>query len=106
MSAARVLVCSSRIEPLGNVVIEAFSAGIPVVASAIQGPEELLDGTRDGLLAPVEDDFILTAKIGDILESSALAHELGDNARKRFEAEFSEKIVLAKWDRFFARQAS
>ncbi len=45
LAACDLLVCSSRYEPLGNVVLEAFSAGCPVVAAAAAGPVELISGT-------------------------------------------------------------
>ncbi|MBS1027491.1 glycosyltransferase [Gluconobacter albidus] len=100
LRACDVLVCPSRIEPLGNVVIEALSAGVPVVASRIQGPQEILEGTQDGLLATVEDEKDLAAQIGSVLESSVLAQKLAANGRTRFEREFSQNVVMARWSAF------
>src|SRR5271166_2069712 len=42
LAASDLLVCPSRHEPLGNVVIEAWSARRPVVAAASEGPTELI----------------------------------------------------------------
>ena len=53
LAAADLLVCPSRVEPLGNVVIEAWSARRPVVAAASDGPRELITPGRDGLLVPL-----------------------------------------------------
>ncbi|EHH69362.1 glycosyltransferase [Gluconobacter morbifer] len=100
LRACDVLVCPSRIEPLGNVVIEALSAGVPVVGSAIQGPREILEGTEDGLLAPVEDDVRLAEQIGRVLEDKALNRRLRRNGRMRFEREFAQDIVMARWSAF------
>jgi len=100
LKACDVLVCPSRIEPLGNVVIEAMSAGVPVVGSAIQGPQEILENTQDGLLAPVEDASAFARQIGSILEDTALASILRRNGRERFEREFSEDVVMARWSAF------
>lgn len=105
LKACDLLVCPSRIEPLGNVVIEAFSAGRPVVAADIQGPHELIAGTRDGLLAPVEDDKALACRIRDVLGSPTLATELGRNGRTRYEREFSAPTVLARWAHFLRHEA-
>lgn len=105
LAACDMLVCPSRIEPLGNVVIEGFSAGKPVIGSAIQGPEELLTGTEDGLLFPVEDDRTLADRIGAVLGDETLSQNLGRNARARFEREFSAPTVLARWNDFFDRIA-
>ncbi|GLQ60177.1 glycosyl transferase [Gluconobacter japonicus] len=100
LRACDVMVCPSRIEPLGNVVIEGLSAGAPVVGSAIQGPQEILAGTEDGLLAPVEDAEAFASQIGAILEDAALARRLRQNGRARFEREFAESVVMAKWSEF------
>ncbi len=106
LKACDLLVCPSRIEPLGNVVIEALSAARPIVASAIQGPEEVLSGTEDGLLSPVEDPQALAEAIGRVLETPELAERLARNGRARFEREFSAPTVLARWDAFLSAMAS
>lgn len=103
LKACDVFVCPSRIEPLGNVVIEAFSAGRPAVAAAIQGPQEIIEGTRDGLLAPVEDTRALAGRICEILDDPSVARELSVNGRARYEREFSAQTVLARWDTFLAQ---
>ncbi|GBR06539.1 glycosyltransferase [Gluconobacter cerinus NRIC 0229] len=100
LRACDVMVCPSRIEPLGNVVIEGLSAAVPVVGSAIQGPQEILSGTEDGLLAAVEDAEAFSAQIGNILEDKALAQRLRHNGRARFEREFAQDVVMARWSEF------
>ncbi|GBR53361.1 glycosyltransferase [Neokomagataea thailandica NBRC 106555] len=100
LRACTLLVCPSRIEPLGNVVIEALSAQVPVVASAIQGPQEILAGTEDGLLAQVEDDHALAAHMGQIFDDTHLAEKLAANGRARFEREFAEGVVMEQWSNF------
>ena len=62
LAAADLLVCPSRHEPLGNVVIEAWSARRPVVAAAADGPRELIISGRDGLLVPPEDPSALARR--------------------------------------------
>ncbi|HEY2419299.1 MAG TPA: glycosyltransferase [Steroidobacteraceae bacterium] len=57
-----LFVCPSRREPLGRVVLEALDAGVPVVASATDGPSELL-GRYGGDLVPVGDVDALAARL-------------------------------------------
>ncbi|MGA9866288.1 MAG: glycosyltransferase, partial [Acetobacteraceae bacterium] len=59
LATADVLACPSRHEPLGNVVIEGWSARTPVVAAAAQGPAELIAPGRDGMLVPKDDPAAL-----------------------------------------------
>ncbi len=92
-----LLACPSRHEPLGNVVIEAFSAGRPVVAADAAGPLELIVRDRDGLLVPREDPSALAAAISDVLADRALAARLALAGRARYEAEHAEASVVALW---------
>ena len=48
LANADLLVCPSLHEPLGNVVIEAWSAGLPVVATASDGPAALIEDESVG----------------------------------------------------------
>ncbi len=103
LAAADLLVCPSRHEPLGNVIIEAFSARLPVVAAAAQGPAELITGGADGILTPPEDAAALAAAIDAVLRDPSLASRLGQAGRARYEAEFAAEPVLARWHGFLSR---
>jgi glycosyltransferase involved in cell wall biosynthesis len=100
LAAADLLVCPSRHEPLGNVVIEAWSAGRPVIAAAAEGPRELIRTGSDGLLTAKEDPRALAEAVASVLENPRLAGALASAGRARFEAEFAEALVLARWRRF------
>ena len=100
LAAADIVACPSRHEPLGNVIIEAFSARLPVVAAAAQGPLELITDGVDGLLAPIDNPEALAAAIGAVLDDPALAVRLAAAGRARFEAEFALAPVLARWRAF------
>ncbi len=101
LAAADVLVCPSRHEPLGNVVIEAWSAGRPVVAAASEGPRELLTDT-DGVLVPIEDPAALADAIDLVFQDPTQAAALTQAGRRRFETEFAEAPVVAQWQAFLA----
>lgn len=100
LAAADLLVCPSRQEPLGNVVLEAWSASRPVVAAEAAGPAELIAPGRDGLLVPVEDPTALAEAIRAVLDDPPRAAMLARNGRARYEADFAEAPVLAKWRSF------
>ena len=105
LRAADAFVCSSRVEPLGNMVIEAWSAGCPLVAVAADGPAELLHDGADGLVVPHEDPAALAGAIRRVLEDRALAARLAAAGRARFEGEFAAACVVAQWRRFLAATA-
>jgi glycosyltransferase involved in cell wall biosynthesis len=102
LAAADVFVCPSRHEPLGNVVIEAWSARRPVVAAAAQGPSELITPNRDGILTPPEDPQALAAAIAAMLDDPARATAVAEAGRLRYETDFAEAPVVARWRRFLA----
>jgi glycosyltransferase involved in cell wall biosynthesis len=103
MATADMLVCPSRIEPLGNVVIEAWARNLPVVAAASDGPAWLISDGLNGLLAPVEDHAALGDAIARLGADRELAANLATAGRKRFEAEFTEDSVVTQFIDLFDR---
>lgn len=102
LAAADVLVCPSRSEPLGNVVLDAFSACRPVVASMAEGPRALIESGRTGVLVAGELAIALAAGIEGVLQRPAHAEAMAQAARARYEAEFAEAPVIARWRNFLA----
>ena len=100
--AADVCVFPSRYEPLGNVVIQAWAHGLPVVAAASQGPRALIEDGRDGLLVPIDDPAALAEGVRRLLAEPKLAARLAERGRARVAAEFSEAAVVALWKTLFA----
>lgn len=58
-----LFILPSRVEPFGLVVTEAMAAGVPVVATRIDGPREILLDGELGLLCDNEDPHALAAVI-------------------------------------------
>ena len=106
LKAADLFVCSSRVEPLGNVVLEAWSAGCAVVAADADGPRELIRPGIDGLVCPREDAVALAEAIRTVLGDITLARRLAAAGRARFAAEFAAAPVLAQWRRFLGDVAA
>ena len=97
LKAADLFVCSSRHEPLGNMILEAFSAGRPVLAARAEGPIELIRPGQDGILVPINDTPALAAAARILIADPAARAALAAAGRQRFEAEFSEAVVTAAW---------
>ncbi len=100
LAACDVLVCSSRHEPLGNTVIEGWSAARPVVATSVQGPSELIASGVTGVLVPPEDPRALADGVLSVLEDRHFAAALARAGRARFVESFAEAPVLAQWRGF------
>ncbi len=102
LAASTLLACPSRSEPLGNVVLDAFSAGRPVVASIAEGPRALIESGRTGVLVAGDSAIALAAGIESVLQRPAQAAAMAEAARARYEADFAEAPVVARWRDFLA----
>jgi glycosyltransferase-like protein len=75
-AAADVLAFPSTKEGWGLAVLEAMSAGLPVVASDLPVFGEYLTSGRDALLVPVDDAPALAAALAEVLDDPELAASL------------------------------
>ena len=96
-----VFCASSRHEPLGNMVIEAWAHGKPVVAQASQGPVQLIKSGETGLLSKLEDASALACDLRKVLDDGVLSETLSSKGREAFEASFTEDVVVNKYKAFF-----
>lgn len=56
---ADAFVCPSRHEPLGNVILEAWTHRVPVLSTCNEGASQLIMPGRNGLLAPIANPVAL-----------------------------------------------
>lgn len=101
--AADLCVYPSREEPFGNVVVEAWSVGTPIVTTASTGPAWLVRKDEDAILTPVDDVEALAAGIRSVLSSKALAERLVAAGRRRISEEFSEKPIVRRYIDLFEK---
>lgn len=101
-AAADVCLFPSRFEPLGNVVIQSWAHGLPVVAAASKGPAGLIHDDEDGLLFPIDDADALAAGVRRLLDDPMRRIRLIQNGHARVEAEFGEAAVVERWKTLFA----
>lgn len=87
-----LLVCPTLwAEPFGLTVIEAMGAGIPVIASNIGGPAELIDNENNGLLVPPADALEFSKAIAICIQAPERAKQMGKHARRVFEECYTEQ---------------
>ena len=101
MQACDLFVCSSRHEPLGNIVLEAWATGKPVVAAAAAGPVSLIGDNEAGYLVPLEDAGALANGILEVSRDTSLATRLAAEGGARFERDYTEDAVVARYLSFF-----
>ena len=67
MAAADVLAMVSRVEPLGQVALEALAVGRPVVATAVGGAREVVPDRGPGRIVDPLDPASIAAALEDVL---------------------------------------
>jgi glycosyltransferase involved in cell wall biosynthesis len=93
LRAADVFVLPSLSEGSGSVsLIEALQAGIPVIATGVDGiPEDVVDG-ESGLLVPPRDAAALCDALAKLLRDPSLRARLASAARETYEQRFSADV--------------
>jgi len=83
LRAARALVLPSEWEAFGLVLLEAMVAGTPIVASAVGGVPDVLDGGRVGRLVPYGDPNALASALRSVVEDPRETDRLCAAGRER-----------------------
>ena len=84
-----VFAMASRYEGLPCAIVEAMSAGLPVVATAVNAVPDVVIAGETGLLAPPGMPDLLGRAIGHLLDNPAYAARLGAAGRERLGEELS-----------------
>jgi glycosyltransferase involved in cell wall biosynthesis len=83
-SASDVFTLPSVFEGFGIVIIEAFRASLPVIASNIEGPKEIISNGINGLLFAPKDHLALSRLILKLYESTKLRSTIGVEGYKSY----------------------
>jgi starch synthase (maltosyl-transferring) len=101
LAAADLLVLASHWEGMPNVVLEAMAARRPVVATAVEGSEDLVTPGQSGWLVTPRDP----AALGQALLEAALdpdrRYRYGAAGRARVEAEFAVEGMVTAYERLW-----
>jgi glycosyltransferase involved in cell wall biosynthesis len=76
-------------EPFGRAVAEGMAMGVPVAATAVGGPGELLADGREGLLLPPREPGAWATALEPLIEQRELREAMGKAARERAVRELS-----------------
>lgn len=98
-----VFVLPSLAEGISNTILEAMSTGLPVLATAVGGNVELVEPGVTGTLVPAADSAQLGAALLAYLADPALARRHGHDGRQRVEQRFSLAVMVARYERMYAR---
>lgn len=90
---------TSRSEGMPLAVLEAWAAGIPVIASRVGGLPEMVDHGRTGLLFDQEDEEGLAGLLVSLVGDPARARGLAEQGRREVEAKYSLRGMAEAYHR-------
>jgi glycosyltransferase involved in cell wall biosynthesis len=88
-------------EPLGNVILEAWSLQKPVISAASEGPRWLIDHGNTGLLCEPLNAADMAAKIEQAQRNPALLKSLAENGHAKWTDSFSRDVICRQYADFF-----
>jgi glycosyltransferase involved in cell wall biosynthesis len=97
-----LLTLPSYSEGLPVIVLEAFAAGVPVVATAVGGCPEVVVDQDNGFLVPPGDAGELHAAIRRLIEQPERARQMGQAGRSHVREHFTFAAQAESYRRLFA----
>jgi len=104
LSQYDLLVVPSRMESFGIVVLEAYDAKIPVIASNVPGLNEIVQDKKTGLLFESNNAECLSQKIIDIISDSELRDSLIMQGKEFVNGYFTSSDLLRQYCQFYGIQ--
>lgn len=101
MRTADLFVCPSRHEGLGSIVPEAWHNRCPIVATRSQGPGELIDHGRTGLLVDIDDVDALSTAIERVLTDEKLQNRLIQAQYDEYEQHYRSTLIVERYIKLF-----
>ncbi|MEX0727780.1 MAG: glycosyltransferase [Planctomycetaceae bacterium] len=103
LKASSMLVLPSLWEGMPNVVLEAMAAGVPVIASDVEGVRELIAADRTGIVVPLRDSNRLAWEIQRLRTEPQHAASLGAASQAFVSEHFTWDAVLERYTQLYRR---
>jgi len=98
LAASDVFVLPSLYEGMPNVVLEALAAGLPVVATAVDGTPELVQHEQTAWLVPASDSDALREGLLALLDDPSRRHRLAAAGRAHVREHFDLETVVDRFE--------
>lgn len=102
LAATDVFCMPSRHEPLGNVVLEAWSLGLPVVSSRSEGPSWFMRDGDNGLMVDIDDIDGYANAFQRLRTDKALCKTLIAGGNHSLDHQFSKKAIADQYIDLFS----
>lgn len=106
LPGAEIFVHPALDDPFPTVVLEAMAAGLPVVATTVDGIPEMIASGRHGLLVPASDASALALALNQLLANADARAALGAEARRVALERFSAAVWVRALRHIYERSLS
>lgn len=94
LAQAGIFTLASRREALPMAMLEAMSAGLPVVMTPVGAIGEVITDGDNGRLVPAEDPDALRAALAELIRDGELRHRLGARGQQTWRERFSSDAMV------------
>ena len=98
LQAMDVFALTSRLEGMPLAVLEAWAAGLPVIASRVGGLPKLIDHGVNGLLFDSGDEATLARQLEQLITDDALARKIGEAGRGVAVARYDVRVMAGRYE--------
>ena len=93
LAAADMFVLNTGYEGFSHQILEAMTAGIPVITTAVGGNREVIEQGENGFLVKYNDEFNLVEAIKSLWQDPGLKEEFVKNGKKTVEKFSAERML-------------
>jgi glycosyltransferase involved in cell wall biosynthesis len=101
--ALDMLLLTSRYEGLPITILEAMACGVPIVASRLDGVQEVLGDGQDCALVPEGQRDGYVTRVDELLSQPALAQRYADAALAKVRAQYSAEAMTRAVEAIYLR---
>ena len=103
LSALDLFVLPSLYEGLSLALLEAMSAGVPVVATAVSGSQEIIVDGKNGFLVPPADSAALAQRMYWVLTHPEKRGQIARRGRETVRQHFTIDAIAGQYEAIYSR---
>lgn len=97
---SKIFAFTSKSEGFPNVIGEAMSASLPVIAyDCIAGPSDLITNNVNGFLIPLDDECLFAEKLQYLIDNQTKREEFGQKGKKNI-VQFELEYICKQYEEF------